>query len=211
VRLLHAPAVASDVSADTAAFLFIWPRYCSQCTASNAPSAVSALWNSHIVFSRDNVFGVSCVVSDASLLVMWERNFWPSYVNCTMKITWYSCNNHLPYRPTYFRGGGLRSSCHRRPFQCRTLQFDGSKNGISSTEILHLRTYMLYMPCLRRLVSGLPVRRPGFNARLVHIGLLIDTVSKGQVSLRVFIFPCQYRSPNTPYSYFVQMPLTLSV
>jgi hypothetical protein len=74
VRLLHAPTAAADESADRAAFQFIWPRYCSHCTVSNAPSAVSALWDSQIVFSRDDVFGVSSIVSDASLLVMWEQN-----------------------------------------------------------------------------------------------------------------------------------------
>jgi hypothetical protein len=136
VRLLHALTAASDALADTAAFQFIWPRYCSHCAVPNVPSAVSALWNSQILFSRDNVFGVSFFVSDASLLVLWERNLWLSYVNCVMKKTWYSCNSHLPYRLTDFCGV-VRTSCHRRPFQCCSLQFDGSKNRISSTEILY--------------------------------------------------------------------------
>jgi hypothetical protein len=132
VRLLHTPTAASDASADITAYQFIWPCYCSHCTVSNAPSVVSALWNSLIVFSHDNVFRVSSIVSDASLLVMWEQNLWLSYVNGMIKKT---CNSHLPYWLTDFCGV-VMTSCHRRPFQC-TLQFDGSKNRISSTEILY--------------------------------------------------------------------------
>lgn len=135
MRLLHAPTAVSDASADTAAFQFIWPRYCSHCVVLNAPCAMSALWNSQIVFSCDNVFGVSSIVSDASLLVMWERNLWLSYVNCMMKETLYSCNSRLPYWLTDFCRV-VTTSCHRRPLQY-ALQFDGSKNGISSTEILY--------------------------------------------------------------------------
>jgi hypothetical protein len=70
VCLLHALTAVSDALADAAAFQFIWSRYFSHCTVSNVPSAVSALWNSQIVFSHDNMFGVSSFVSDASLLVM---------------------------------------------------------------------------------------------------------------------------------------------
>ena len=132
MRLLQAPTAAS---ADTAAFQFIWPRYCSHSTVSNAPSSLSALWNSKIMFSLDNVFGVSSVVSNASLLVMWERSLWLSCVKCVMKKSGYSRNSRLPYRLTDSRGV-VRTSCRRRPFQC-THKFDGSKNGISSTEILY--------------------------------------------------------------------------
>jgi len=40
------------------------------------------------------------------------------------------------------------------------------------------------VPWLRRLVSGLSLRRPGFNPREIRFGFVVDKVTLGQVSLR---------------------------
>jgi hypothetical protein len=42
---------------------------------------------------------------------------------------------------------------------------------------------------LRRLVAGLPLRRSGFDPGSVPVGILVDKVPLGQVSLRVVGFP----------------------
>jgi hypothetical protein len=39
----------------------------------------------------------------------------------------------------------------------------------------------LAVPWLRRLVAGLPLRRPGFDPRSVHVVILVDKVTLGQV------------------------------
>jgi hypothetical protein len=46
-------------------------------------------------------------------------------------------------------------------------------------------TFNKAVPWLRRLVAGLPPRRPGFNPEPVHVGFVLDKVALGQV------FPCQ--------------------
>jgi branched-subunit amino acid transport protein len=44
------------------------------------------------------------------------------------------------------------------------------------------------MPWLEWLVAGLSPRRPGFAARSVHVGFVVDKVALGQVFLRVLRF-----------------------
>ena len=41
---------------------------------------------------------------------------------------------------------------------------------------------------LRRLVAGLPPRRPGFDPGSVHVGFVVDKVALGQVFPRVLRF-----------------------
>jgi hypothetical protein len=41
---------------------------------------------------------------------------------------------------------------------------------------------------LRRLVAGLPLRRPGFDPGSVHVGFVVEKVALGQVFLRVVGF-----------------------
>jgi hypothetical protein len=45
------------------------------------------------------------------------------------------------------------------------------------------------VPWLWRIVAGLPLRRPGFDPGLVHVGFVVDKVALRQVFLRVFGFP----------------------
>jgi hypothetical protein len=45
------------------------------------------------------------------------------------------------------------------------------------------------VPHLRRLVSGILPRRPGFTPRPIHVGFVVDKVALGQVFLQVLRFP----------------------
>jgi hypothetical protein len=45
---------------------------------------------------------------------------------------------------------------------------------------------------LRRLVTGFPPRRPGFDPRSGHLRFVLDKVSLGQVFSEYFGFPCQF-------------------
>jgi hypothetical protein len=47
----------------------------------------------------------------------------------------------------------------------------------------------MYVPWLRRLVAGLPLRRSGFHPGSVHVVFVVDKVALGQVFLRVVGFP----------------------
>jgi hypothetical protein len=56
------------------------------------------------------------------------------------------------------------------------------------------------MPWLRRLVAGLPPRRPGFDPGSVHVGFLVDIVPLGQVFPRVLRFsPVSFIPPVLHY------------
>jgi hypothetical protein len=48
------------------------------------------------------------------------------------------------------------------------------------------------VPYLRRLVSGFPPRRPGFEPRSGHVGFVVDKVELGQVFSEYFGLPCQF-------------------
>jgi hypothetical protein len=56
------------------------------------------------------------------------------------------------------------------------------------------------VPWLRRLVAGLPPRRPGFDPRSVHVGFVVDKVALGQVPTRVVrFFPINFIVPVLHY------------
>jgi hypothetical protein len=48
------------------------------------------------------------------------------------------------------------------------------------------------VPYLRRLVAGVPQRRPGFDPRSGHVGFVVDKVALGQVFSEYFGFPSQF-------------------
>jgi hypothetical protein len=54
---------------------------------------------------------------------------------------------------------------------------------------LWFRAKGLAVPWLRRLVTGLSLRRPGFDPGSVHVGFVVDKVALGQAFLRVVAFP----------------------
>jgi hypothetical protein len=49
--------------------------------------------------------------------------------------------------------------------------------------------FLMAVPWLRRLVAGLPLRRPGFDPGSVHVRFVVDKVALGQVFLRVVGLP----------------------
>jgi hypothetical protein len=55
------------------------------------------------------------------------------------------------------------------------------------------------VPWLRRLVVGLPPRRPGFHPGSVHVGFVVDKVALGQVFPRVRRFSSVNFNPPVPY------------
>jgi hypothetical protein len=48
--------------------------------------------------------------------------------------------------------------------------------------------FLMAMPCLKWLVTGLSQRRSGFVPRSVHVGFAVDKVATGHVFLRVIQF-----------------------
>jgi hypothetical protein len=55
------------------------------------------------------------------------------------------------------------------------------------------------VPWLRRLVSGLSPRRPGFDPGSVGVGFVVGKVVLGQVfPPSTSVFPCQFHSTNAP-------------
>jgi putative component of membrane protein insertase Oxa1/YidC/SpoIIIJ protein YidD len=52
----------------------------------------------------------------------------------------------------------------------------------------HFVTLLSAVPWLRRLVAGLPLRRPGFDPGSLHVRFAVDKVALGQVFLRVVGF-----------------------
>jgi hypothetical protein len=61
----------------------------------------------------------------------------------------------------------------------------------------------LAVPFLRQLAAGILPLRPGFETGKVQVGYVVDKVARGQVSLRVLVFPCQYHSTVAAYSYII--------
>jgi hypothetical protein len=54
---------------------------------------------------------------------------------------------------------------------------------------------MVAMPWLRRLVAGIPPRRPGFDPGSVYAGLVMDKVALGQVfPPSTSVVACQFHS-----------------
>ena len=58
----------------------------------------------------------------------------------------------------------------------------------------------------KAVIAILSSRRPGFSPRHVHMGIWVDEVALGQVSLRVLQFPCQYQSTNASISFTLVSP-----
>jgi hypothetical protein len=55
------------------------------------------------------------------------------------------------------------------------------------------------VPWLRRLVTGLPPRRLGFEPGPVHVGFVVEKVALGQVfPSSTSVFPCQFHSTAAP-------------
>jgi hypothetical protein len=60
----------------------------------------------------------------------------------------------------------------------------------------------LALPWLRRLVTGLSPRRPGFARGSVHVGYVADKFALGQVFSELFDYPLSisfHRHPPYPY------------
>jgi hypothetical protein len=45
---------------------------------------------------------------------------------------------------------------------------------------------------LRRLVTGFPLRRPGFEPRSGNVGIVVDKMALGYEYCKYFGFPCQF-------------------
>jgi hypothetical protein len=55
------------------------------------------------------------------------------------------------------------------------------------------------VPYLRRLAASIPLRRPGFDPRSVHVGFVVDKLALGQVfPPSSSVFPCQFHSTAAP-------------
>jgi hypothetical protein len=54
------------------------------------------------------------------------------------------------------------------------------------------------VPWLKRLVAGLPLRRPGFDPGSVNVGFVVDKVALGQVFSELSVCPCQFHSTGAP-------------
>jgi hypothetical protein len=63
--------------------------------------------------------------------------------------------------------------------------------GIPYLQIKRRKKLQGATPQLRRLVAGLPQRRPGFEPRTGHVGFVVDKVALGQVFSEYFGFPRQ--------------------
>jgi hypothetical protein len=71
--------------------------------------------------------------------------------------------------------------------------FQGSRITWGNSRLL------LAVPWLRRLVAGLPPRRPGFDPASIHVGFVVDKVALGHVFLpSTSVSPCQYYSTGAP-------------
>jgi hypothetical protein len=68
-----------------------------------------------------------------------------------------------------------------------------------SLQMMKVRQFCMAVPWLRRLVSGLSLRRPGFNPGSVHVGFLVDKAALGQVfPPSTSGFPCQFHYTGAP-------------
>jgi hypothetical protein len=69
---------------------------------------------------------------------------------------------------------------------------------LSDSDNVRLHFYMFGLvwnravPELRRLVTGFPSRRPGFDPRSGHVGFVVDKVALGQVFSEYFGFHCRF-------------------
>jgi hypothetical protein len=69
---------------------------------------------------------------------------------------------------------------------------------VNILEIIMIRA-MMAVPWLRRLVTGIPPRRPGFDPGSVHVGFVVDKLALGQVfPPSTSVFPCQFHPTGAP-------------
>jgi hypothetical protein len=71
--------------------------------------------------------------------------------------------------------------------QCHFVHHTSHMNLVNGTYCLYQQSNTA-VPWLRRLVAGLPPRRPGFDAGSVHVGFVVDKVALGQLFLPVLRF-----------------------
>jgi hypothetical protein len=60
--------------------------------------------------------------------------------------------------------------------------------------------YIGSLPLLRSFITGVSLRRPGFDLRPIHVGLLVDKRKWDRPLSQYFGFPYQFHSTNAPYS-----------
>jgi hypothetical protein len=64
--------------------------------------------------------------------------------------------------------------------------------------------FRIHENVVKRLVAGVPLRRPGFKPGSSQVGFVVDKVALGQVLSEYFGFPCQFSilippvSPQSP-------------
>jgi hypothetical protein len=61
--------------------------------------------------------------------------------------------------------------------------------GDANRNTRYINTMSEAVPWLRRLVAGIPPRRPGFDPGSVHVGFVVDKVALEQVFPEYFGFP----------------------
>jgi hypothetical protein len=68
------------------------------------------------------------------------------------------------------------------------------------TKALSVNPLFRAVPWLRRLIAGLPTRKPGFDPGSVHVGFVVDKVALGQVFPRILrVSPVSFIPPVLHY------------
>jgi len=60
----------------------------------------------------------------------------------------------------------------------------------------------------RRLVTGLLLRRRGFDLKIFYVEIVVDKLTLRQLFIPVAVFSCQYHSNSSPDSRLIHLPLT---
>jgi hypothetical protein len=100
---------------------------------------------------------------------------------------------------TNFGTSAKKNSIFTKPKSCGAYEnslhiIKVSSSPVSSTNIPNLQ---MVVPWLRRLLASLSPRRPRFAPGSVHVGSAVDTVTLGQVSLRVlWLYPVSIMPPR---------------
>jgi len=93
-----------------------------------------------------------------------------------------------------FHNSNLFGSCiiHILYTECAKIK----KNNSGAKSLISLLTTL---SLARRLVAGLPLRRPGFDSISVQVRFVLDKVALRQVFFpRASVFPCQYHATSAP-------------
>jgi hypothetical protein len=70
-----------------------------------------------------------------------------------------------------------------------------------------IQDYSKVMPYLRQLVTGFPLRQPGFEARSGHVEFVVDNMAVGQVlSLSILVSPANFHSTNCSTFFIIYHP-----